>query len=93
MVFRLLWMFDALVAAVFVFFFFAGLSAGTVTSFNLALWLGTLGFFAAVLTGSWILRVRKLTWLGIIVLVVPAVPALAYLALILCFLIFQPDWR
>ena len=93
MVFRLLWIFDALVAAVFVYFFLAGLAAGTVSSFNLGLWLATLGFFAAVLAGSWWLRAKNWPRAALIVLSVPALPSLAYLLLILAFLIAQPDWR
>jgi len=35
--FRLLWGFDALIAAIFVGFFFWGLADGTVSSFNIVL--------------------------------------------------------
>jgi hypothetical protein len=39
MKFRILWGFDLLIALVVVFFFFWGLSDGTVSAFNIGLWL------------------------------------------------------
>jgi hypothetical protein len=50
--FRILWGFDALIAAIFLFFFFWGLADGTVSAFNIVLWLGILAGLAAVLGGS-----------------------------------------
>jgi hypothetical protein len=93
MLFRILWIFDAVVAAIFLFFFFAGISAGTVSSFNIGLWLTILGGLAAMLAGSWFLKKKGLAWLGVIVLAFPALPALLYLLFILSMLILQPDWR
>jgi len=93
MLFRILWIFDAIVAAIFLFFFFAGVSAGTVSSFNIGLWLTILGGLAAMLAVSWFLKKKGLVWLGVIVLAFPALPAMLYLLFILSMLILQPDWR
>ena len=50
--FWFVWGFDALIAAIFLFFFFWGLSDGTVSSFNIVLWLGILAGLAGILGGS-----------------------------------------
>jgi hypothetical protein len=52
MKFWILWGWDALIAAVFVYFFLAGLADGSVSSFNMGLWLVTLGVLAVVMLGS-----------------------------------------
>lgn len=93
MKFWILWGFDALVALVFVSFFFVGLADGSVSSFNIMLWLGILGFFAALLGGTAWLKSKGHGLIGMIVLAVPAFPALLYLAFILLCLITQPRWN
>src|ERR1051325_6776079 len=52
MIFKILWGIDALTALVFVVFFIIGIGDGTVSSFNIMLWLLILGILAAVLIGS-----------------------------------------
>jgi hypothetical protein len=92
-IFRIVWAFDAFVAAVFAYFFVKGLSVGTVSSFNLGLWLGILGGFAAVLAGGWFAHYKGRTWLALVLLALPAVPALLYLLFIAFLIVLQPDWR
>ena len=48
MAFWILWGIDAVVAAIFVLFFLIGIGDGTVSSFNIALWAGTLIALAGV---------------------------------------------
>jgi hypothetical protein len=55
----LLWGWDALIALVFVVFFVWGLADGTVFSFNILLWIGTLAVLGGVLSGSSWLRRRR----------------------------------
>ena len=93
MFFRILWILDALILSVVVFFFFAGVERGTVSSLNLGIWAGLLGGLTVILGGSWFARARGLTWLGILILLLPALPALLYLLAILAIIILQPDWR
>ena len=50
--FWFIWGFDALIAAIFLFFFFWGLADGSVSSFNIVLWLGILAGLAGILGGS-----------------------------------------
>src|SRR5262245_17838868 len=47
---------DAVVAAIVLFFFFAGLGDGTVSSYNIVLWLAILGVLAAVIGGGLLLK-------------------------------------
>jgi hypothetical protein len=49
MLFRLLWAIDALVAAILAYFFFVGIADGSVSSFNIGLWLL---IAVAMLTGA-----------------------------------------
>src|ERR1051326_3740906 len=58
MIFKILWSIDALTALVFVVFFIIGIGDGTVSSFNIMLWLLILGILAAVLIGRLSLRLR-----------------------------------
>lgn len=52
MFFWILWGFDALIALVVLYFFAIGLLDGSVSSFNMGLWLLVLVLLAAVLLGS-----------------------------------------
>ncbi len=49
MTFWLLWSFDALIADIIVYFFVSGLARGSVSSFNLGLWLAFLLGLAGIL--------------------------------------------
>jgi hypothetical protein len=93
MAFRILWGIDAVVAAIFVGFFFIGLADGSVSSFNIVLWLGTLAALAAVLGGGVALRKAghaKLATTLVAALAVPgALTGLFFLALI----ILNPRWN
>lgn len=73
MVFWISWGIDAVTALVFVYFFFAGLADGTVSSFNILLWLLILGIAALVVGGSLALRSRGRIAPAMILVVVPAV--------------------
>ena len=93
MLFRILWAIDALVAAVFVVFFFIGIADGSVSSFNIGLWVVILGGLAGVLWGS--IALRKAGKPGpatalVAVLAVPGVLAGLFLVLVL---VLQPRWN
>lgn len=47
--YRILFSIDAVIALVLLYFFFVGLGDGSVSSFNILLWLGILGATAAIL--------------------------------------------
>ena len=75
------------------FFFLWGLSDGTVSSFNILLWLAILGGVSAVLVGGTWLRARGLARLANGVLLVLAIPAALFALFFLVLIIAQPRWN
>ena len=93
MAFWILWGIDAVVAAIFVLFFLIGIGDGTVSSFNIALWAGTLIALAGVLGGSLALRAAGHRALGMVLLSLLAVPAVLGGLFLLAAIILQPRWN
>ena len=91
--FRIVWGFDALIAAVFVLFFFWGLADGTVSSFNIVLWLGILACLAGILGGSWVLRSKGHTRPAMGLLMILAIPGILGVLFFLAVLILHPRWN
>lgn len=93
MIFKILWGIDALTALIFVVFFIIGIGDGTVSSFNIMLWLLILGILAAVLIGSISLqrvgRPRFANALAIALAVPSVLTGLFFLLLIL----LHPKWN
>jgi hypothetical protein len=89
--FWILWGFDALIALIFLFFF-TGLGDGSVSSFNMGLWLLILAGLTAILLGS--LGLIKYNYVGIakLLLSILAVPGFLYGLMILAML-FNKDWK
>ena len=91
--FWILWGFDACIALVALYFFFIGLGDGSVSSFNMAIWLIVLGGLAVILVGSlWLKGMGKLLLakglLGIL-----AVPGLLYVLFMLLVIVSNPRWN
>ncbi|HEX6092090.1 MAG TPA: hypothetical protein VFZ07_01990 [Dongiaceae bacterium] len=84
---------DGLVAMIVLFFFFAGLGDGSVSSFNMTLWLAILGGLAAILGGGWLLKSNGHPYLACGVLLILASPGLLYAVFILSVIILQPRWN
>jgi len=78
MMFKILMAIDALAALIVGCFFVVGLTDGSITAFNMNLWLGILRAVAAVLVGGTLLRNAGKPLLGNLVLAVLAVPTLLY---------------
>jgi hypothetical protein len=91
--FWVLWSFDALVAAVVVFFFLWGLADGTVSSFNIMLWLGMLAFVGVVVAGSLALQNAGRTTAAFSLLFVLAIPGFGFALFLAAVLILQPRWN
>lgn len=91
--FRFLLAVDALAALVVVYFFFIGLADGSVSSFNMGLWLGILAVVAAILGGGWMLNGKGQRAAANAVLAILAVPTLLYGLFILVIVITQPSWQ
>lgn len=91
--FRILFGVDAIVALVAVYFFVVGLADGSVSSFNMELWLAMLGGIAAVLAGGWLLNAKGHRRSAYGVLLILALPALLFAVFMLSVVIFQPRWN
>lgn len=93
MKFKILWGIDAVIALVFLYFFVVGLGDGSVSSFNMRLWLGTLSTLAGVLSGSLVLQRSGRTRLAISLLLILAVPGVLAGLFFLAMIISNPRWN
>lgn len=91
--FRILWGIDAVVALVVVYFFFVGIGDGSVSSFNMGLWLLILSVLAIVLGGSLWLRRKQQPVLANLLLSVVAVPGIVYGLFVLLLVVTNPHWQ
>jgi hypothetical protein len=90
---RILFVFDALLALVILYFFVIGMADGSVSADNMSLWLGILMGLAVVLGGGWILTARRQRAAAIVLLMILAMPGFLYGLFILAIVIFQPRWN
>jgi hypothetical protein len=91
--FRVLFGIDALAAALVVFFFLWGVSDGTVSSFNILLWLMMLAGVGGVLGGGLWLRSIGQPRLAIGVLLILAIPTALFAFFVLSLIVLQPRWN
>ncbi len=93
LLFRILLAAATIVALVIVYFFVIGVADGSVSSFNIGLWLAILGITAGALVGGVMLNASGRRALADLVLAVLAVPGLAFGLFVLMMLIMQPRWN
>lgn len=91
--YRVLLGIDLLVAAVFGWYFLLGLSDGTVSADNLALWLAILGGLVWVIVGGIALWRRGATGFAIALLALLGVPAVLAGGVIAVLIISPPRWN
>jgi hypothetical protein len=83
-VFHVVWAIDIVLSLVLLVFFALGISDGTVSSFNIVLWIGLLAAAAGVVFGSRALAQAGRVGPAIALAALPAVPAvLAVIALLI----------
>ena len=82
-----------LVAAATWLFFVIGLGDGTVSSFNIMLWLGLLALVSGVVAIGLVLRKRGHVGAAMGVLCLLAVPGALYGLFIILILVLQPRWN
>jgi len=87
------WAIDALTSAIILFFFFWGLADGSVSSFNILIWIAILATLSAVLAGSLLLKATGSPGLGMILILVLAVPAVLYALFLLVIIISGSQWN
>ena len=93
MFFRILIGLDGAAAAVAVYFFLTGLADGSVSAFNIELWLGILAGIAAILAGGVLLHRKGHPVLANLVLAVLAVPAALYVLFMLIVIGSGARWN
>ena len=91
--FWVLWGFCSLVAATVVFFFLWGVADGTVSSFNIVLWLVMLGGVGTVVFGSLALRRAGRPAAAVQLLLILAIPGIAYTIFLVAAVVLQPRWN
>jgi len=93
MLFWVLWGIDVIVAAIFIYFFVIGLIDGSVSSFNLGLWLVILTALAALLLGSYMLWASGKVRIASVLLGILAAPGILAAILSLMVIISPPNWN
>ncbi|HKR06862.1 MAG TPA: osmoprotectant transporter permease [Bacteroidia bacterium] len=91
--FRILWVIDAIVALIVLYFFIIGLGDGSVSSYNSTLWGGILAALAGILGGSILLKSAGQLKIAKALLWVLAIPALLYGLFILVFVFSGAKWN
>lgn len=91
--FWFLWGIDALIAAIILYFFFAGLADGSVSMFNIGLWLAIIAALAGVVGGSLWLRSTGRRSLASIVLLILAVPGVLFALFFVVLILSHPRWN
>jgi hypothetical protein len=84
---------DAVALAVALYFFGIGLADGSVSSFNIVLWLALLGGIAAIVGGGMTLNAKGNRRAATLLLAVLAVPGVLAALFLLSILIMQPRWN
>lgn len=91
--FWIFWGMDAVIGAIIVVFFWFGLGNGSVSSFNIGIWLAILAALAGILGGSlWLNRLGHPVW-GTILLLGLAIPGLLYGIFIVLTLVTNTSWN
>lgn len=93
MKFWILWGFDALVAAVPLYFFFVGLWDGSVSTSNIGLWTILLFALGGVLGGSLVLKFAGYPVAAWILLALMALPSLLVGLFFLLLIVLHPKWN
>ncbi|MEO6131684.1 MAG: osmoprotectant transporter permease [Saprospiraceae bacterium] len=91
--FWILWIFNALICLVPVYFFFAGLNDGTITSRNIGLWFLILLIVAVVLGGSYLLKAANQLTLARLLLIFAAIPGICVVLYFIIVFTSKPNWH
>ncbi len=93
MAFKILWGIDAVTALIFIVFFIIGIGDGTVSSFNIMLWLLILSILAAVLIGSlWLQKAGRPRFANALAIAL-AVPSVLTGLFFLLLIVLHPKWN
>jgi hypothetical protein len=92
-IFWILWSVNAAIAAIVLLFFFAGLADGSVSSFNIGLWLGILAAGFIILAGSVFLRGKGHAVLALLMVIPAAAAGLLYALFIILVIVSGERWN
>jgi hypothetical protein len=93
MKFWILWGIDAVIALIVFGFFVVGLADGSVSSFNMGLWLAILAGVGGIVGGGLLLRSARRMAIAYLVLLVLAVPGMLLGLFFLILIIANPRWN
>jgi hypothetical protein len=93
MLYRILIGIDSAAALVALYFFAAGLADGSVSSFNIGIWLALLCGIGAVVGGGIALNMAGYRRTACAVLSILAAPSFLFGLFILALIVFQPRWN
>jgi hypothetical protein len=93
MFFWFLWGIDLILAFIFFAFFIIGIADGSVSSFNITLWIVIICILAGIIGGSYALRVSGHPVMAIILSLILAIPGLLYALFLLLIILMQPKWN
>jgi hypothetical protein len=91
--FRLFAAVSTVVLGILLYFFVIGIADGSVSAFNIALWLGLLASTGLIVGGGVVLNGKGRRRAATALLAVTAVPGIAAGLFFLMLLISQPNWR
>lgn len=92
-IFWILWSVNAAIAAIVLLFFFAGLADGSVSSFNIGLWLAILAAGFIILVGSLFLRGRGHAVLALLMVIPAAAAGILYALFIILVIVSGERWN
>ena len=87
------WTIDTIIAVIAFYFFFVGLADGSVSSFNMGLWLLILLGLAIIVGGGLWLKSAGHPGLATVLLLILAVPGFLYGLFLVIALIAPPRWN
>jgi hypothetical protein len=91
--FRTLFGIDVIIALVFVYFFAVGLADGSISAFNIQLWIAILGGVAAVMVAGFVLLSRGNRRAADGILLILALPGVLFGLLMLSLIVLHPRWN
>ena len=84
---------DAVIAAAVLFFFVAGVIDGSVSSYNMHLWLGILALLGVVIGGSLLLNSKGYWGAAKSLLIVLALPGALFVLFLFVQILLHPRWN
>lgn len=91
--YRVLIAINAIALALLLFFFLWGVQDGSVSAANILLWLAMLAVPSGTLVGGALAWAKGQRALALVLLLVPALPALFFAIFFLVMIILQPNWH